>query len=158
MEVADGDEEDDSSDSDQKGDSEYSIIDDRVQGELVLEGDSTNELGAADPESFTLQEETEISQQERISTPVQEPLDTEDESVPEANESGDADEGRAARRKRLAARGPLDVKEIVVKELQKKRVKEEHRHHSKKGVGRAGRMKGSKAKQDSTVKKTDWEI
>ena len=158
MEVADGGEEEDPSDSDQKEDSEYSITDDRVQGELVLECDNTNKSGAADLESFILQEKTEIFQQERIPTPVQEPLDTEDESLPEANESGDAAEGRAARRKRLAARGPLDVREIVVKELQKKRVKEEHRHHSKKGVGSAGRMKGSKAKQDSTVKKTDWEI
>src|SRR6266404_268745 len=146
MEVADGGEEDESSDSNQKEDSECSSTDDGVEDKLVLEGESTNELGVADPESLTLQEETEISQQERISKPLEEPPDTEGESVPEANESGDADEGRAARRKRLAAREPLDVKGVVVRELQKKRAKEEHKHHSKKGVGRAGRMKGSKAK------------
>lgn len=155
MEVADGGEEDESSDSNQKEDSEYSSTGDRVEGESVPEGDSTNELGAADSES---QETAEIPQHERISTPVQELPDAGDESPPEANETRDTDEGRAARRKRLAARGPLDVKEVVVRELQKKRAKEEHRHHSKKGVGRAGRMKGSKAKQDTRVNKTDWDL
>ena len=157
MEVADGGEEDE---SDQNEDSEYSGTDDRAEGESVPEGDGTNPLGTADLESLTLQEETEVSQRERISTPIQESFDTGDESLPEGNDhqSGDADEGRAMRRRRLAARGPLDVKDVVVRELQKKRAKEEHKYHSKKGVGRAGRMKGSKAKQDTRVKKTDWEI
>ena len=116
-------------------------------------------LGAAGSEPTTLQDETEVFLQERASTVVQVPEGTEDESLPEANdhESGDADEGRAARRKRLAAREKVDIKEVIVRELQKKRANEEHRYHSRKGLGRAGRMKG-KARQDTRVKKTDWGI
>ena len=122
---------------------------------MVPEGDSTIDLDAAAPEPPILQEETEISQQERIYT-----SDTENGTLPKPNdhESGATDEGRAARRKRLAAREKAGVKEVVVRELQKERTKEEHKYHSKKGVGRAGRIKGSKAKQDTRVKKTDWEI
>jgi len=122
-------------------------------------GDGTNNSDATDSEPPILQDETEVPQQERTSTVVQVPPDTEDESRPEANdhERGDVDEGRAARRKRLAATEKVDIKEVIVRELQKKRAKEENRYHSKKGLGRAGRMKG-KAKQDTRVKKTDWEI
>ena len=126
---------------------------------MAPKGDGTNPLSATGSEPSTLRDETEVSQQERASTVVQVPQGTEDESLLEANdhESGDADEGRAARRKRLAAREKVDIKEVVVRELQKKRANEEHRSHSRKGLGRAGRMKG-KAKQDTRVKKTDWEI
>jgi len=126
---------------------------------VVLEGDSSYNLDAADPEPPTLEDETEVPQRGCTSTTVQVPPDTVDESRPEANDhkSGDADEGRAARRKRLAAREKVDIKDVVVRELQQKRTREEHRYHSKKGVGRAGRVQG-KAKQDTNVKKTDWEI
>ena len=87
------------------------------------------------------------------------PPDTEDGLQPEANdhESRGADEGRAARRKRLAATEKVDIKVVIVRELQRERAREEHRYHSKKGLGRAGRMKG-KERQDTRVKKTDWEI
>lgn len=124
---------------------------------MVSEGHGTNDLGCADPEPPTLQEGTEISQQECISTPVQ---SLPDGSLPEANdhESENADEGRVARQERIATREKVDVKEVVIRELQKKRAKREQKYHSKKGVGGAGRMKGSKAKQDTRVKKTDWEI
>ena len=126
---------------------------------MVLEGDGTNNSGAADSEPPTHRDETEVSQQERTSTTVQVPRDADDESLPEADdhESGDADEGRAARRKRLATRETVDIKEVIVRELQKKRAKEEHRYNARKGLGRAGRMKG-KARQDTRVKKSDWEI
>jgi hypothetical protein len=126
---------------------------------VAPEGDGANNLDAADFEPLTLQDETEVPQQEPTSTVVQVPPDTEDGSRPEANdhENGDADEGRAARRQRLAATEKVDIKEVIVRELQKKRAREEHRYHSKKVLGRAGRMKG-KAKQDTRIKKTDWEI
>jgi RIO kinase 2 len=152
MEVAEENEEGESNGSDE----EYSWTDNGV------EGDGTNDLDAADPEPPTLQEGTETPQYECTLTPVQDPpgTDTEGESLPKANdqESEDVDEGRVARRKRLAAREKVDVKEVVVRELQKKRAKEEHKYHSKKGVGRAGRMKGSKEKQDTRVKKSEWVI
>ena len=134
---------------------------------MALKGDGTNNLGAADSEPPTLRDETEVSQREHASTIVQVPRDAEDGSLPEADdhesgdaddhEGGDADEGRAARRKRLATREQVDIKEVIVRELQKKRAKEEHRYHARKGLGRAGRMKG-KARQDTRVKKSDWEI
>ena len=126
---------------------------------MTLKSDGRNNLGAADSEPPTLRDETEVSQQEHASTIVQVPRDAEDESLPDADdhESGDADEGRAARRKRLATRETVDIKDVIVRELQKKRAKEENRYHARKGLGRAGRMKG-KARQDTRVKKSDWEI
>jgi RIO kinase 2 len=147
-------------DSDEEEDLQYFGGDDGVESVAVPEEDDTNNLGVTDPEPPTLQEGTGISQHEPISMVVQGPPGSEDEPIPEVNDhaSGDVNEGRAARRKRLAARERVSVKEVVVRELEKERAKEEHKYHSKKGVGGAGRMKGSKAKQDTRVKKTDWAI
>lgn len=48
-------------------------------------------------------------------------------------------------------RNHQSVKDTVTTELTKSRQKQEKRFHSKRSVGKAGRPKGSKAKQDSRV-------
>lgn len=45
-----------------------------------------------------------------------------------------------------------DVKTRVTSEIMKTRARQQRKHHSKKSVNRAGRAKGSKAKQDDRFK------
>lgn len=49
------------------------------------------------------------------------------------------------------------VKDRVTEEITKRNAQQTRKHHSKKAIGSAGRAKGSKAKQDTRVRRSDWD-
>jgi RIO kinase 2 len=92
--------------------------------------------------------------EEVASLTLNDPLKTNDNSEPlvEEQKAGELATGEAPDVSEESEEEEDEMKMKVATEIGKTRAHQQRKYHSKKSTGRAGRAKGSKAKQDTRVK------